>query len=444
MPKKNEKRSLAETHPEIAKEADGWDPKTESSWSKTPKSWRCSLGHKYQCRVYLRAQRDSGCKVCKKKRVEVGITDLMSRFPLVGVEAYEWDPKTVFPGSGTRKQWKCTQGHLFLASSYDRCFRNQNCPYCTDRKLLPGFNDLTSRFPTIAAEASGWDPSTVVWKSYKKQNWICSRGHNYEMQIRRRTIEFGNCPFCSSQRILAGFNDLVTKFPEIAKEAHGWDPKTIFAHSNRRMNWKCSKNHTYSSVVASRTLNGNKCPICANQQVLSGYNDLATTHPELLAEVDGWDASIVLPGSDQKRKWKCPEGHTFLMSPNHRTSRDSGCPTCASSGFDPSAKGWLYFIQHPEMELLQIGITNSPNQRLSRHRSRGWELIELFGPVDGLLVQEWETTILRHIKKQGGQFANKIGIEPFDGYSESWLKESFTLESFRQIMRRIEEIENNL
>jgi hypothetical protein len=45
---------------------------------------------------------------------------------------------------------------------------------------------------------------------------------------------------------------------------------------------------------------------------------------------------------------------------------------------------------------------------------------------------------LRHIKQQGGKFADKIGIEPFDGYSESWLKESFSLRPLMEIMSRID------
>ena len=62
--------------------------------------------------------------------------------------------------------------------------------------------------------------------------------------------------------------------------------------------------------------------------------------------------------------------------------------------------------------------------------------------MDGLLAQEWETTILRYVKKKGGKFANKIGIEPFDGYSESWLKESFTFGSLKGIMDEVDDQEN--
>ena len=66
---------------------------------------------------------------------------------------------------------------------------------------------------------------------------------------------------------------------------------------------------------------------------------------------------------------------------------------------------------------------------------------EIRGPMDGLLVQNWETAILRYIKAKGGKFANKVGIEPFDGYSESWLKGSFTFGTLKEIMDEVDERE---
>jgi hypothetical protein len=45
-------------------------------------------------------------------------------------------------------------------------------------------------------------------------------------------------------------------------------------------------------------------------------------------------------------------------------------------------------------------------------------------------------TILRYIKWQGSRFADKIGLEPFDEYSESWPKESFSFESLKGIISK--------
>ena len=122
-----------------------------------------------------------------------------------------------------------------------------------------------------------------------------------------------------------------------------------------------------------------------------------------------------------------------------RTSKGgTSCPSCSPLGFDPNKESWLYFLIHDQWLLLQIGITNDPETRLAKHKRIGWEVIELRGPMDGHLVQKWETAILRHIRTNGGKMADKIGIEPFDGYSESWLKESFTFHSLKEIMEVID------
>ena len=39
-------------------------------------------------------------------------------------------------------------------------------------------------------------------------------------------------------RIIKGVNDLATTHPEIAKEAYGWDPRTVSAGSHKKLEWE--------------------------------------------------------------------------------------------------------------------------------------------------------------------------------------------------------------
>jgi hypothetical protein len=90
-----------------------------------------------------------------------------------------------------------------------------------------GVNDLQSQFPEIAAEAFGWDPSSVVARTGQKKEWKCKEGHIYFSAIANRTNKGCGCSFCSGQKVLAGFNDLQSQFPDIAGEAFRWDPTTV-------------------------------------------------------------------------------------------------------------------------------------------------------------------------------------------------------------------------
>jgi hypothetical protein len=172
-----------------------------------------------------------------------------------------------------------------------------------------------------------------------------------------------------------------------------------------------------------------------------GFNDLATTHPELAQEADGWDPTLLIAGSKEKMNWKCQLGHTWIARLNSR-SQGSGCPSCAKTGFDPNQLGFLYLIDHFDLQMFQIGITNFPDKRLDKHGRSGWEIIDLRGPMDGHLTQQLETNCLHALEKRGAVLGHKAEIDKFDGYSEAWTKASLNVTSIKQILDWVYEDES--
>jgi hypothetical protein len=90
----------------------------------------------------------------------------------------------------------------------------------------------------------------------------------------------------------------------------------------------------------------------------------------------------------------------------------------------------------------QVGITNDPQRRLKEHSKKGWELLEMRGPMDGHLTQQWETAILRMLKAKGVDLSNSKIAGKFDGYSEAWSKSTFEAKSIKELMRLTEEFES--
>ena len=134
------------------------------------------------------------------------------------------------------------------------------------------------------------DPNTLTYGSNQKAWWKCKLNHSYKSSIANKSNGKG-CPFCANQKVLAGFNDLLSQYPEIAKEwnynKNKMKPDEITAKSGRNVWWICEKGHEWKSIVGNRTKNGKRgCPICANRVLLKGFNDLATTNPELVKD---WD-----------------------------------------------------------------------------------------------------------------------------------------------------------
>ena len=78
----------------------------------------------------------------------------------------------------------------------ERCY-GQSLLLVPSSKPTLGVNDLQSQFPDIAAEAFGWDPTTVVSGTHQKKDWKCKEGHIYASQIANRTGNGTGCPICA-------------------------------------------------------------------------------------------------------------------------------------------------------------------------------------------------------------------------------------------------------
>lgn len=146
--------------------------------------------------------------------------------------------------------------------------------------------------------------------------------------------------------------------------------------------------------------------------------------PDIAKEAHGWDPSTVRYGSDQKRQWICAEGHVYVTSPNNRTnpSNATSCPHCATYGFRPNKPAYMYLMQREAEQ--QIGITNCPKTRIATHKRSGWDLMEIVGPAEGIIVANIETTIKQWLKLR------KLRI---DGTHENWRKDDLTVDSLAEI-----------
>jgi len=428
---------LATTNPELAAQAFEWDPTTLSLYSHKKVGWQCEQAHIWKATVASRSS-GSGCPICSGHQVLAGYNDLATTNPELAAQAFEWDPTTLSAGSQKKVGWQCEQGHTWKAGIDSRS-RGDGCPICSGRQVLAGYNDLATTNPELAAQAFEWDPTTLTNGSGKIVGWICEQGHTWQATVNHRTSGYG-CAVCNNKRVLQGVNDLATTNPELAKQAFEWDPTTKTAGSSKKVGWQCEQGHTYKSLVKDRS-RGIGCPICSGHQVLAGYNDLATTNPELAAQAFEWDPTTLSAGSQKKVGWQCTKGHIWKAIVKGR-SNGKDCPTCAWTGFDPNQSGWLYLIDHDALTLIQIGISNFPAERISSHVRRGWEVMEVRGPMEGHLAQQLETAILHAVERRGAVLGHKARIEKFDGYSEAWLKDSLKVKSIKQLLDWVYEDES--
>ena len=303
--------------------------------------WKCKQGHSWQASPNNRQR--TGCPICAGKQILHGFNDLESQNPDIAAEWYveknDKLPSDVTAKSSQKAWWKCKKGHSWQARISNRVSLGRGCPFCSNQKILDGYNDLITIHPELSEE---WDykknditPNTVGAGSTYKAWWKCNKfGHSWQAEITDR-VHGNGCPFCSGRKTLKGFNDLATVRPDLVQE---WNydrndllPNEVTCGSFKKVWWRCSKGHSWEAVIYSRK-SGNGCPYCAGTMVLTGFNDLATVKAELL---DEWDYSknkdespqTVSAGTSRLVWWKCDKGHSWKASVASRVSGRK-CPVC--------------------------------------------------------------------------------------------------------------------
>ncbi|MFS9000672.1 zinc-ribbon domain-containing protein [Streptococcus parasanguinis] len=246
------------------------------------------------------------------------------------LENINGDIYNVFSNSNDIIEWICRKCHRnFKAKISNRAEDDKCCPYCSNRILIKGINDLATTHPHLIKEWSNLNDrqlSCLTNKSSYKAWWKCSVCSNtYQQVVSSKLISKTSCPYCRKTKVLKGFNDLATTHPWLIKE---WstlndrdrDSSSIMCNSNYRAWWKCAEcSKEYRQSVKKKILmNKSCCPYCRNNKVLKGLNDLATTHEYLLNEWDYLNNILLAKPTEIDEKsnkivwWICKD------DPNHR------------------------------------------------------------------------------------------------------------------------------
>lgn len=156
-----------------------WRHQSKNGGKLVEHSWQASPGER---------MRGNGCAICAGKVIIKGINDLATTH---GELMREWDferniiqPATISYGYDKKVWWKHTVAcretiftHSWEASPNSRTNSKSGCPYCENKKVMQGFNDLETLLPEIAEK---WDyernvprkPCDVTVGSSKKVYWI--------------------------------------------------------------------------------------------------------------------------------------------------------------------------------------------------------------------------------------------------------------------------------
>lgn len=338
--------NISITHPNLLSE---WSPKNTlqpndvSFGSDKKVLWSCVLNHEWTASISNRARLGTGCPYCSGNLALAGFNDLQTVNPEL---AKSWSKNNVLgshevlPKAKAKYLWACGLGHEWDESPHARSSRIDSCPICVGKRVLTGFNDLLTTDPLLASSWSpqnSLNPTEVSRGSDKKVFWVCNLEHEWEARISSRITGSG-CPYCAGSSVLKGHNDLATLRPDIAAQWSAMNtlfPDEVTVHSGKKAYWDCPNGHYWRAAIASRTGKSSGCLICSGNQVLVGFNDLATLRPAIAKEWSGENHLLpteVVLTANKRIHWVCQEkGHKWTTSLSNRTFSNTGCPDCLVS-----------------------------------------------------------------------------------------------------------------
>lgn len=472
--------------------------------------WRGACGHVWPARVKDRTKRGTGCPVCSGRTTLSGFNDLQTLFPEIAAQWHptlngKLTPNQVSAGTHSRAWWLGPCKHVWHAQIKSRTYGGRGCGFCQGRAVLQGFNDLATTHPQIAkyvSPNSQINVKDVSFGSKKVLLWKFGCGHQFDSPV-FEVVGGARCPYCSGNRILKGFNDLESNFPQLAKEWHqsrngSLKPNEVTVASSRKVYWSASCGHTWQAIISNRTKFGHRCSVCAGKTVVTGVNDVATVFPQLLNEWDykknefqpqeltwgtrkniyflcelghsyksnpatkvkrglgcaycafrkllpgfndfetvcpeaasEWDHTKnkhgpgeFLPGSQEKFWFVCKNGHSWPASLFSRYHTQTGCPSCAITGFNPLKPGLIYFLRNDELRSFKVGITNKDAKanRIAAFQSRNWELIFTWELSRGHVAYEVEKIFFLWLRNEIGlpPSATKDQLQGMSGFTETF------------------------
>jgi len=323
---------LATVDPALAEE---YSPNNDLKPSQVRRSakmvakWICpSCGGEYNYIVADRTVGDDSCPYCNERKVLTGFNDLATVDPTL---AKEYSPNNDLKPSQVRRsakmvaKWVCpTCGGEYSAVVADHSVGDDSCPYCNEKKVLTGFNDLATVDPALAEEYSpnnDLKPSQVRRSAKMVAKWVCPTcGGGYSAVVADRAVGDDSCPYCNNKKVLTGFNDLVTVDPTLAKEYspnNDLKPSQVRRSAKMVAKWVCPTcGGEYPYPVADRVVGDDSCPYCRNKKILPGYNSLKARHPKLMSQwcdientLLGKDPDQMLEKSTDVVWWQCPICH---------------------------------------------------------------------------------------------------------------------------------------
>lgn len=280
----------------------------------------------------------------KNRTLIKGENDLESSNIELAKELVSEDPQNVHIGSNKKYEWKCSFcGKVWCATIRSRTSAYYPKPGCKDcknpaeqKRKRKSFFEV---YPDLCEELN--DPETgkeVSQSSHQELEWICERGHVYELSPNKR-LEGRGCPYCSFAKVLPGFNDLKTLQPSLVSELVSEADGNLIGNSTKIIEWRhltdAGIEHRWFASVNSRCYGLSGCQICTGSQIQIGVNDFGVwveSSPFHWSKDNDFDPTDITLGSNKLVILECKKHSSIVFMKSSAKDFVSGKRTCTDCG----------------------------------------------------------------------------------------------------------------
>lgn len=301
-------------------------------------------------------------------------------------------------GSLIKTEFTCSKGHSWNATPNSVTKKNPSgCPHCS------GKFPYTSQTINEKLSSRGIKFIGEYINAHTKSTFECKNGHQW-VTTPASVLSGCGCDICAREDRKVSKEEINRR---LFQDKRGYELIGDFKDTNSRAIFKCSNNHTWTTVVAAVVYNKTLCPYCTEYYLSKDVINKRIKESNREIELVG-----KYLGNHINSLFRCGEHHEFMASPsNILTGR--GCPHCATYGFNPSIPGYSYLLKFDGF--IKYGITNNIDQRLKQHLKNGKFSVCVIKRFEvGSEAREWETTIK---KTYGGKYVTDA-LCP-DGWTET-------------------------
>ena len=348
--------------PKIAQE---WDyeknfpnrPEEVAAFSHKKYWFKCNLNHSYETQISNRTSKGSGCPKCtnSSSKSEIRIfselkyifSNTIHRHKIKTFELDIYVPPLKlgieFDGAywhknkvklDEKKNKFCEKNNLNLIRIREEPLNKISkddilIPKRRDGLLKKDLNNIINQIrKTILFEIYPMD----TFRNYLIETKFLNEEHfeEYSKQLPIPTLEKS---FLKTHPQYEKFWDYEKNYP--------LRPEHFTYGSNRKVWWKCKKNHSYKRVIYRKSINKEGCPKCNMDRLKEGKvkvdetNSLSSQFPEIAKEWHHIKNGNSLPSqfrkfSSKKVWWQCKVNnkHEWKARISGRTFKNYGCPVC--------------------------------------------------------------------------------------------------------------------